>query len=165
MMSAGQFTKWREVQSRHRSQVGSAEWRALLAKSRVHSPERLLDEVNRTVNAVRYLNDPQDHWKTPTEFLRTGGDCEEYAFTKMLLLRALGVPASSMRILALDARPGLAAHMVLVVDSPGGPMVLDNLRSGTYPLSQNLKSRMVYAVSETNWWLATRGRSIIATAR
>jgi predicted transglutaminase-like cysteine proteinase len=109
--------------------------------------------------------DSQDRWLTPTEFVRRGGDCEDYAIAKYLLLKSLGVSSSSMRIVALGARPGIAAHSVLVVDSPKGPVVLDNQRRTVYPLARAQISRTVYAFNDSSWWIPVNAFSTLATSR
>lgn len=73
-----------------------------------------------------------DYWETPTELLTVGGDCEDFAIAKYLLLRALGVPASSMRVLMIRGSAGAEGHAVLLVESVSGVVVLDNHCSQIY---------------------------------
>ena len=121
--------------------------------------------MNQVVNRVRYANDPGDKWLAPADFVRKGGDCEDYAIAKYFLLRKLGVSASSMRIVGLAAQPGMAAHAVLVVGSGSQSLVLDSLRSGVYRLNSGVTSRMVYAVNDARFWINLGSDTAIAGLR
>jgi predicted transglutaminase-like cysteine proteinase len=153
VLPAANLQKWRSVQARHAAEAKTQEWRDLVAQTRTRSRERLLGRVNEAVNHIRYVSDPADRWQTPVEFQRGGGDCEDYAIAKYLLLREHGVPASAMRIVALYPAGGAAAHAVLVVDGANGPTVLDNLRASPYRLDRRTTARMAYAVNQTSWWV------------
>jgi predicted transglutaminase-like cysteine proteinase len=115
------------------------------------SSEALLQKVNAYVNThIAYVPDASDTWLTPTEALRQGGDCEDYAIAKFLLLRSAGISAARMKIVALRAQPGSAAHAVLVVD---GAQVLDNESQKVYRLSLRVTERVAYAFNESKWWI------------
>jgi predicted transglutaminase-like cysteine proteinase len=155
--------RWRDMYARHRRQLGGASagaqrWRSLAAELRRGSRESLLRRVNAAVNKVRYVSDSRnwhkaDHWETPAEFLARGGDCEDYATTKYLLLRSLGVPASSMRMLILGNNAWQPAHAVLVVMQGEEMTVLDNQRPAPYRLSARISSRAAYALNERQMWV------------
>jgi predicted transglutaminase-like cysteine proteinase len=146
--------EWRSFTVRRRT--GSHAWSAFVSRLRLDlGHENPVEKVNHAVNGVRYVSDAANwrgakYWETPSEFLKRGGDCKDYALAKYSALRALGVPAGSMRILVLPD------HAVLVVNSTNGPTVLDNQRESTYPLDQGLLSRAVYAVSDAGAWIKLR---------
>jgi predicted transglutaminase-like cysteine proteinase len=160
VLKASQLDRWRSVKARQHVQSRGSEWRQLLASIRGRG--NLLQRVNTVVNRVRYVSDPQDRWQTPSEFLRNGGDCEDYAIAKYMLLRAVGISSSSMRIAGLAARPGLAAHAVLIVSTGHGEVVLDNQRAGVYALTNATTSRVVYAVNDTKWWISLGNNGSLA---
>ncbi len=162
---AENLDSWRAVEERQHAQSQSAAWLHLVDSARGEHRGSVVDRVNRIVNRIRYVNDPGDVWQTPSEFVRNGGDCEDYAIAKYMLLRKLGIPSSSMRILGLAARSGSAAHAVLVVQTKRGPVVLDNLRNTTYSLGATTTSRMVYAVNDSTWWIKLGDGPAVADAR
>jgi predicted transglutaminase-like cysteine proteinase len=163
-LSAAKLDRWSALRARHRAQVNSREWQTLIGQLRSRSQIKLLDRVNQAVNRVRYVSDGGDVWQTPTEFLRKGGDCEDYALAKYLVLRQLGVPPSRMRVLALAARPGIQSHSVLVVETPKGQVVLDNQRADAYSLGSGVTSRIVYGFNDTNWWVSLGSGRALANA-
>jgi predicted transglutaminase-like cysteine proteinase len=109
-------------------------WAALHAQATGLPARERIDFVNGRINRlVRYKDDQtvhgrRDHWATLTETVRAGaGDCEDYAIAKMWLLEALGVPLSSMQLVALrDERRGLD-HAVLAVHFHDEILILDNV--------------------------------------
>ena len=89
-----------------------------------------LHVVNVLVNKTPYVEDPDDQWKLPKEFLINGGDCEEFAIAKYVLLRAMGYSPGTLRIAIVKMWGNSKLHALLVVK--GGPgrfetYVLDNL--------------------------------------
>jgi len=115
-------------------------WTALHDRAATLPLSERIAFVNREVNRlVRYRDDEalygrRDHWATLTETVRAGaGDCEDYAIAKMWLLEALGVPRSSMQLVALrDERRGLD-HAVLAVHLHDEILLLDNVHDRVLP--------------------------------
>ncbi|TDT41378.1 putative transglutaminase-like cysteine proteinase [Halospina denitrificans] len=141
-------------------------WQALVAEHR-ESPEPLqLEAVNRFFNKRDFRSDlahwgESDYWATPVEFLATdAGDCEEYANSKYMTLRALGVPDERMRITYVDARQLNQAHMVLAYyPEPGAePLILDNLVDSIQPASQRQDLEPVYSFNGSDLWLSREAR-------
>ncbi|MDE2229418.1 MAG: transglutaminase-like cysteine peptidase [Alphaproteobacteria bacterium] len=56
---------------------------------------------------------------TPFEFLRRDGQCQDYAITKFLLLRELGVSNNAMPLVVLRDIRRQVDHAVLVVTVSG----------------------------------------------
>ena len=86
--------------------------------------------LNRQINRqVRSVSDQaqygkQEHWALPTA---RGGDCEDFALLKKKRLMQAGVDPQNLLITtALDRRRN--AHAVLIMRTPQGDFVLDNLR-------------------------------------
>jgi predicted transglutaminase-like cysteine proteinase len=101
-----------------------------------------LEAVNRWANRVDYVPDNGDHWKTPTETLAEGGDCEDYAILKFYALLDLGVPNDNMRILVMQD------HAVLAVRLDDW-VILDNLPP---TLKSADRYQPVYAFNLTHHW-------------
>lgn len=135
--------------------IVTEQWSAFVSKLRGDGSSDPIKDINTAVNAIPYVTDatngrPVNYWATPSEFLARGGDCKDYALAKYTALRALGVPAGLMRILVIPE------HAVLVVSTPSGPVVLDNLRPDVYPLEARLTDAAVYSVSDAGAWVRTR---------
>src|SRR5262249_2496501 len=94
----------------------------------------LLDRVNRGVNAAitsvqkRYNTDLQDGWTIAPAM----GDCNDYAVTKRHELHQSGLPAPALRLAMVMTAAGIG-HLVLLVATTKGDLVLDNLTDAIRP--------------------------------
>ena len=134
------------------------EWRVLLSELDGLDLKAKLDRVNAAINSHPYVASVRNwgesnRWETPFEFLRRGGQCQDYAIAKYLLLRAAGVPAAQLRIVVLyDARLGLD-HAVMVAYVEGRVLMLDNQLAGVVPADSIDHYQPYYSISEEGWWL------------
>lgn len=139
------------------------------AAGQAHEAERarlLLDAVNAFVNRLRFVEDQAhwgeaDYWATPAESVGSGGaDCEDYAIAKYFLLKQLGVPVTSLRLVYVRALRLNQAHMVLAYypRPDADPLVLDNLEAQARPASQRADLEPVYSFNDEAVWIETRGR-------
>jgi predicted transglutaminase-like cysteine proteinase len=94
----------------------------------------LLERVNSSVNAAivptskDYGTDLEDGWTiSPSE-----GDCNDYAVTKRHELLRSGLPAKALRLSVVKTMSGIG-HLVLVVATVKGDVVLDNLTQAIRP--------------------------------
>ncbi|MFC4701987.1 transglutaminase-like cysteine peptidase [Glaciecola siphonariae] len=153
------------------AEVRVREWQQLLDKQRDLSIDTQLYEVNKFFNQVSFIDDIQhwgikDYWATPLEFLGTNaGDCEDFTIAKYFSLRALGVPASQLRLMYVTATRPRQAHMVLAYyETPSSvPLVLDNINKRILPASQRRDLIPVYSFNGDGLWLAKsqgRGRQM-----
>ena len=89
---------------------------------------KLLERVNREVNAAinpmakAYGSDLQEGWAISPMM----GDCNDYAVTKRHELLQNGLPAKALRLSVVQTASGIG-HLVLVVATSKGDLVLDNL--------------------------------------
>ena len=89
---------------------------------------KLLDRVNQDVNstiiptAKGYGSNLQDGWTISPAI----GDCNDYAVTKRHELIQSGLPAKALRLSVVKTTSGIG-HLVLVVTTTKGDLVLDNL--------------------------------------
>jgi len=93
-----------------------------------------------------------DFWETPIEFLRHGGDCEDYAVAKYMALLALGVPVDDMRVTVVDDQELGVTHAVLLVADDDRYDLLDNLTDEVVPVAGLPIYRPIYAINEHGWW-------------
>lgn len=119
-----------------------------------------LDLVNRTLNHLPWIADQQhwktaDYWATPSETLLTfGGDCEDIAIAKWLVLRHLGIATERLRLAYVKIKKTGEAHMILLyIDNMEGPvgqwttLVLDNYVDGVKKGTDRPDLLAVYALS------------------
>ena len=130
------------------------------------SRKRQLRLVNRYVNKRRYRRDRREvslsvvpegeaelrnHWTTLLDFMRRGGDCEDFAVAKYFLLRELGVPAEDMRVVITWERDARDYHAVLAVRQDDGAALLletdDTILRGSHR-----RYRFIYALNEEGIW-------------
>jgi predicted transglutaminase-like cysteine proteinase len=94
----------------------------------------LLMGVNRRVNRLinprskTYDNGPYEGWTIAPEM----GDCNDYAVTKRHELLMRGLPSGALR-LSVAKTPGGVGHLVLVVTTTVGNLVMDNLTDEIMP--------------------------------
>jgi len=138
----------------------------MLGKAAELAPERQAKLVNYYVNRKQYREDPttslatensaeplvyRSRWATVEEFLRQGGDCEDFATTKYFLLRQLGFEADQLRVVVAYDYEATRYHAILAVRLEHGKVLLlesDNrIRSGG-----GHGYRFIYSVNEKSIW-------------
>lgn len=168
------FTKWTDVLARYNSASLTLEdicdederytpcklkdWKrgleALLGKPVMEQ----LDGVNRLVNAYPYIEDIvnwgiEDYWETPYEFQLKSGDCEDYAISKYMSLRALGISGDKMRIeIVQDLNLGGVIHAILIVFADDKVYVLDNQIKQVMLAVDIYHYKPIYSINESHWW-------------
>ncbi|MEQ8964887.1 MAG: transglutaminase-like cysteine peptidase [Azospirillaceae bacterium] len=147
--SAEQLSKWRAVAPSLADLVGTPVDRDVSLDT--------VRAVNRDVNAVPYVSDPErwgvaDRWLTPTEFRATGGDCEDYAIAKLVELRRLGVPATHLRLVVGYHRDRRAYHAVLEVQVDDTWRVLDMGEDALLTRQQATYFEPIYAIHDGALW-------------
>jgi predicted transglutaminase-like cysteine proteinase len=126
--------------SRYDTHCVPAEWQSLIDKLRGLDLRQQIEIANQAMNHHPYVPTSVNwhramYWESAFEFLRYGGQCQDYAIVKYLLLRAAGVPADAMRMVVLRDAAISLDHAVLAVYVNGEPLLLDNLRSDIVPAS------------------------------
>jgi len=107
----------------------------LVQANRDRPLEEKLRLANDTLNELPWIADREkystdDYWATPFETLTTfGGDCEDMAIGKLVMLRLMGVPKESLQLGYVKVKKTGEIHMVLVWVSEDRTetLVLDNL--------------------------------------
>jgi predicted transglutaminase-like cysteine proteinase len=140
--------------------------RTLLERAAGLSRERQLQLVNRYVNKRRYRDDRggiitsaltdetvrvRSRWSTLLEFMRRGGNCQDYATSKYQLMRMLGVPDEDLRVVVVFDQSNRGHHAVLAARlDDGATWLLDS--DDTIYRSRPFGYRYVYALNETSIW-------------
>jgi predicted transglutaminase-like cysteine proteinase len=115
-------------------------------------------QTNLLANHLPWIADRQkystsDYWATPLETVMTyGGDCEDIAITKFVILRMLGVPAEKMRLAHVVLRSSGKHHMVLTYQpDPVGEAiyVLDNMTPLMLTGAERRDLKLVFTVDAT----------------
>jgi len=142
--------------------AGGSNFSANLQKSVGGSLEfQFLRKTNDFYNQVPYQTDlehwgGEDYWATPVEFVASfGGDCEDYAISKYMTLKELGVPVDRLRITYVRAINIGETHMVLAYypNPDADPWILDNLIPEVKPASQRKDLIPVYSFNDDDLWL------------
>ena len=140
-------------------QCDNNEWQTVVESLRRKDLMTQLRETNVRMNEARYIADEvnwalPDYWATPFEFLRkAGGDCEDYAIAKYMMLRDLGVATDDMRIVVLKDLKLRVDHAILAVYINGTPFILDNRYSDIMSANSLPDYQPVYSINEHGWWL------------
>jgi predicted transglutaminase-like cysteine proteinase len=135
-------------------------WQAFLDRIRTLPRDKQLDKVNQYANNRPYILDIEnygleDYWAIPRELLYNGGDCEDYAITKLYSLRWLGFPIEDLRIVVLQDTNLRIPHAVLAVTSKKEIYILDNQIEEVIPHHQIVHYSPVYSINEKHWWIHT----------
>ncbi|MBF0627520.1 MAG: transglutaminase-like cysteine peptidase [Magnetococcales bacterium] len=120
----GKLTRALAEHARHQPPV----WEADLAEVRHQPvPDRLQAVQERVNQRILPREDPENVWLAPVDSYRQGGDCEDYALAKMLLLRESGFPEAELRLVTLaPTAPGGVHHVVLLARVQEKIHVLDS---------------------------------------
>jgi predicted transglutaminase-like cysteine proteinase len=116
---------------------------------KVHAVQQLR-LVNNYFNSKPYEDDARlfgvdDYWQFAEEFVRNGGDCEDFVVAKYRTLVAAGFPEENLRIVLVDDRVTLTEHAVLAARVGSAIFILDNQKVGLKLESQVTTYRPLYA--------------------
>ncbi len=171
--SLTKFSKWTGVMARYESEINTRRqqcrvsranscalerWEKFLAEVASLPRREQIDKVNAYLNGLAYIVDPvnygtKDYWATPKQFFDRNGDCEDYAISKYISLRTLGMPVSEMRVVVLNDLNLKIAHAVLVVYLNGEALILDNQISQVINANRIRHYKPIYSINEKSWWL------------
>ncbi len=159
------FTKWSEMFKRFENTLingtGDREITKLQSDLRRLENASMVEKVvavNKMMNKVPYITDStnwgkSDYWATPVEFMRNGGDCEDYAIAKYTALRMLGIPEERLRVaIVQDTYKGIP-HAVLIAYTDQGPMLLDNQTEDAIFTDTTRRYKPIYSINRDAWWL------------
>ncbi len=174
------FTKWTSMFKRFDRALNKSENKQIIGTMlnelkhyKSSSLYSMANDVNNMMNKKEYIVDNKnwgksDYWATPIEFLKYGGDCEDFAIAKYTALRALGVPENRMRIAIVQDQKKNIPHAILIVYSEKGPMVLDNQIKKMQRANTIAHYKPIFSINREAWWLHTAPgatNTIVASAK
>ncbi len=165
------FTKWLDVLDRWRREQSEAtaicdddsegacvpkDWARLVQELKGAGLRTSVQRVNEAINRYPFVASTQNwgkqYWETPFEFVRHGGQCQDYAIAKFMLLRELGVANEKLRfVIVQDLRDG-DMHAVSVAYVDDDVMLMDNLLAQAESTTRVTWYMPYYSINETNWW-------------
>ncbi len=160
------FTKWSDMFKRFERSLKKGnnpeliKWQTTFRQYKGQSLKQMASNVNTLVNKTRYITDQRnygksDYWSTPIEFLKRGGDCEDFAIAKYTALRALGVPEERLRVAIVQDKVKNIPHAILIVYTDTGALYLDNQSQYVSKASNQQRYRPIFSINRTAWWLHT----------
>lgn len=166
------FPQWLLVLERHRKKLLDKsrctatdkeechieDWLAFIESIKSLPELEQIHKVNEYANSIPYVLDKDnydidDYWATPNEFLRRNGDCEDYAITKMLSLKELGIDVSRMRVVVVQDTNLRIPHAVMSIDRGGETLILDNQIKEVISDKYIYHYVPVYSINERSWWM------------
>jgi predicted transglutaminase-like cysteine proteinase len=114
------------------------------------------------------INNKEDNWATPKEFLRIGyGDCEDYALIKYYALIKLGFDERKLFITIVKEKFYGGNHMVLSYfkEKSKAPLVLDNLSFKILSLDQRVDLNAEYFINSTGVYKIDTNFKLIKVAQ
>ena len=122
----------------------------------------LLNRVNRSVNTSiapmqkNYGANLQDGWTIAP----TTGDCNDYAVTKRHELLQSGLPAKALRLSVVTTASGIG-HLVLVIATTRGDLVLDNLTEAIRPWqSTDYRWLKIQSATDARYWFEVKAPAV-----
>ncbi len=144
-------------------------WKFIRSLKNIH-PAKQIEYVNTELNKFPYKQDNwiyqrNDHWASPSEFLKNGGDCEDFAIIKYMTLRRLGFRADQMKIaMVYDIYSG-TDHSYLVVDYGKQIFVLDSREQQTSPHIFAKRFKAHYSFNENGIWRYESPKIVLKSRR
>lgn len=118
----------------------------------------LVNRVNRSVNAAitptlkTYGTNIEDRWTIAP----SRGDCNDYAVTKRHELIAQGLPGRVLRLSVVKTASGIG-HLVLVIATTKGDLVLDNLTDAIRPWQRTgYEWLKIQSAADARFWSAVK---------
>lgn len=139
-------------------------YREIVLRSQSLSPYRRMLLANRFINSRRWRVEPghDDEWRTLTDFLHFGGDCEDYAIAKYFVLRRLGFAVDDLRIGIGRETSTRDYHAVTMARLAGHVYVLD---VDGEPRPYQFGFRLLFSINEKAIWDHASPRTIRASAK
>jgi len=156
------FKLWTEMLERVKKgktlQVAVPNWQELIDSLKGKNGFDLIKAVNAFVNKIDYEVDPtvwrqDDYWATPEQFYEKSGDCEDFAITKFMILKDLGVKSDNMRVVVVKDLNVKTYHAVLALYTDDGHIIILDNQVNDVMLSTRIHHyKPIYSINEKRWW-------------
>ena len=160
------YPRWAALWSRHLDQTPAIDaclqnasacperlkgYREVVLRAHDLPPPRKMILVNRFINGRQWHieSGAHDDWRTLTDFLTYGGDCEDYAIAKYFALRQIGFAADDVRVAIARDSEASAFHAVTVVRIDGRIYFLD---VDGAPRRSESNYRFLFSINENAVW-------------
>ncbi len=163
---ANDYPRWAALVTRHAAQTVEIDaciddatkcptslkgYREVVLSGRDLSPAQKVRLANKFINTRRWNIEPRrdDDWRTLEDFLKFGGDCEDYAIAKYFVLRQFGFSVDDVRVaITWDARVQ-DYHAVTMVHLDDSVLVLD---VDGPPRRRLTDYRFLFSINESGIW-------------
>jgi len=114
--------------------------------------------LNKAINdSAPYTDDmvafnKRDHWATPKELLEKGGDCEDYAISKFLILQQIGFKGKDLRVVIVRDKKKRLLHAICTVPIEDDIFVMDNTFDEPVSHIRLMKYIPLYSYNRENQW-------------
>ncbi|AHC30567.1 periplasmic protein [Rhizobium phage vB_RleS_L338C] len=109
--------------------------------------------INARVNAaITPTPDAYESWDLYPKL----GDCDDFVMTKRDVLIKMGYPVSAFRLYVVETG-SRELHLVLVVSTDKGDLVLDNLKQTIVPLQASGYTLVKHSTENPNVWVVDKG--------
>ena len=155
--------QFRDVMNRSATEGLPDEFKYIIEEAeQIKTKRAQLNFINIRINKlVVYTDDrvafnSRDHWASPQEFIRQGGDCEDYAIAKFLTLMEIGFISHELRIVIVRDTRRKILHAVCTAPLNEGAfddvMILDNVFDIPVSHIRILKYTPLYSFNRFNEW-------------
>ena len=132
-------------------------WYQMLRNSQYLAPNAQIEAVQNFINRTPYRHDSDtnnvgDSWKSPEDFLNSGGDSEDFAIAKYISLRLLGVDTSRIRIAVVFDSSRNIYRAVTVLYGNNNCLILNEDRNEIISDQDTTNISPVYSFNEKTIW-------------
>lgn len=137
----------------------------VVTRGKTLEPSQQLQLVNRFVNRIRRYDEDRrtykeleesrllisQQWSSLLDFMRRGGDCEDFATAKYALLKLMDYDPHNLRIVVVYERKLRAFHALIAVRTEDEQVALLDIDNKIYSLRPP-QYRFVYSINEHSIW-------------
>lgn len=133
------------------------QWQVFLKNTAYLSQKAQIEAVQAFVNRTPYHHDSDatgsgDMWKDPEDFLTFGGDSEDFAITKYISLRLLGLSPERLRVAIVFDQAKTIYRAVTLVYGNTDVLMLDETKNDISATRDIPNVVPVYSFNESHIW-------------
>ena len=127
---------------------------------REQKPYAQLNLTQQFINTLPYHSDEElylrhDYWAYAGEFLRNGGDCEDFAIAKYRLLIDAGFDPQRLRLVLVINTKTQEPHAILAARLNKKTYILDNQRQAVSSEQDLSHYQVIYSLNQIGVWRHT----------